>query len=100
MKENNLFIEQAYFLLTKGEKDQAFQILLERAKKEKGDIKQCLDLAIQFNFIQDFFQSLVESANQNTASLNILLEYIDYIDQSKEIINQYQPGVQIGDIKT
>ena len=55
-------------------------------------------LAFKFDFIDEFIKKLISRANHKTSEVNILLEYIEFLSDPKKIIEQYEPGVQIGEI--
>jgi hypothetical protein len=77
---------------------------MEEAKKilvqmnEKPEIQKSIDLAIKFEFIDDYLNNMVIRAQKDTDKLNTLLEYIEYFTNPETIISQYGPDVKIGDI--
>ena len=91
-EDANLYVEQAYILLsnTNSYKDEikriavAQDILLKRSNSE--NFQKCIILAIQFNFIDEFIKKLITKANKNTADVNVLMEYIDYLHNPQQII--------------
>ena len=55
-------------------------------------------MAFKFDFIDEFIKKLISRANHKTSEVNILLEYIEFLSDPEKIINQYEPGVEIGEI--
>lgn len=96
-EKNGLFVEQAYILLEMKKFEEAQEILMRRSSS--GEIQKCISLAIKFDFIDEFIRKLINRANRNTSEVNILLEYIDYLSDPEKIISQYEPDVEIGDIR-
>lgn len=68
-------------------------------KCASSEIEKCINLAIRFDFIDNFISKLIARANHNTGEVNLLLEYIEYLHNPERIISQYEPDVKIGDIR-
>ena len=54
---------------------------------------------MKFNFVQNFVDKLLSEENHSVEDLNTILEYVDHLDASKKLIDQYSPEVKICDIK-
>ena len=96
-EEHGLYVEQAYIMLEKREFEQAQQILLKRI--DSSNIQQCIILAIRFEFIDTLISKLISRANHNTGDVMILLEYIDQFTNPENLIDQFSPDVEIGEIR-
>ena len=56
-------------------------------RASSGDIEKCINLAIKFEFIDDFIENLIKRAGGDTERVNILLEYVDYLSNPEKIIS-------------
>ena len=56
------------------------------SRSSSGDIEKCINLAIKFEFIDEFIKKLITRADRNTDEVNILLEYIEYFSNPEKII--------------
>jgi hypothetical protein len=83
--------------LEKKQREEAIGILM--SKCSSNDIEKCISLAIKFDFMDEFIKKLITRANRNTSQVNVLLEYIEYLNSPERIIAQYDPEVRIGDIR-
>ena len=75
----------------------AQEILLKHTNSD--NFQKGMILAIQFNFIDEFIQKLIEKANRNTNEVNVLMQYIDYFHNPDQIVQQYGQDVTIGQIR-
>jgi len=50
--------------------------------------------------VNSLFEELINKADRSIEGINVLLERIDYIDDSAKILNLYNDEVKIKDIRT
>lgn len=82
-----LYVEKAFILIDKhnGKTELAQEALLAHANEI--DIQKAITLAIEYDFIDQFIEKLINRANRKTADLNTLLKYIECVAKPERIIS-------------
>lgn len=68
--------------------------------EECNNVSEIIEFAVEFHVNDEMlWNSILQKASQSTSTVNELLEYVDFYNNPKLIIDAYGSHVTIGDVR-